>query len=163
MSGRGTPATQILAASGFAHRLHEYVHDPATTSYAYEASEALGVDAARVHKTLVVSVAGDRRSELFVAIVPADATCDLKAFAAVIGVRRVEMADPKVAQRATGYVVGGISPIGQRQQLSTVIDEDAQLWDTVFVSGGRRGLDIELAPLDLATLTRARFAAIAKR
>lgn len=163
MSGKGTPATVVVSAAGIVHRLHEYAHEPTAESYAHEASQALNVEAARVHKTLVIVVRRDPRDDLLVAVVPADATCDLKAVAIAVGARKAEMADQRDAQRSTGYVLGGISPLGQRQPLTTLIDEDAQLFDTIFVSGGRRGLEIELAAEDLATLTKASFAPIAKR
>ncbi len=163
MSGRQTPATAAAAHGGITHKLHEYIHDPAAASYAHEASLALDVDPARVYKTLLVIVKGDPRDELVVAVVPSDSTCDLKVLAVTLGARRAEMAGQRDAQRATGYVLGGISPLGQRQRHRTLIDEDAQLWDTIFVSAGRRGLEIELAPDDLAALTGAMFAPLAKR
>ncbi len=163
MSGKGTPATLAATSAGIAHRLHEYLHDPTAVSYAHEASAALKVEPARVHKTLVLAVKGDPRDELIVAVVPSDASCDLKLVASALGARRAEMADQKDAQRSTGYVLGGISPLGQRQSLRTLIDEDAQLWDTVFVSGGRRGLEIELSPTDLAALTGGVFVPLGKR
>ncbi len=163
MSGKGSPAVEAATAAGIAFRLHEYRHDPNAESYAMEASDALGIDPAQVHKTLILSVHCLPRPELVVAVVPADALCDLKAAAISLGAKHADLAETKDAQRSTGYVVGGISPLGQRQQLRTVIDEDAQLWDTVFVSAGRRGLEIELSPHDLASLTKAMFASITKR
>ncbi len=163
MSGKGTPATAAVTKAAVPHQFHEYTHDPASTSYAHEASLALNIEPGRVHKTLVVSIKGEQRDELVVAVVPSNASCDMKLVASAVGARRAEMADHKDAQRSTGYVLGGISPLGQRQRLRTLIDEDAQLWETVFVSGGRRGLEIELSPADLATLTGATFVAIAKR
>jgi Cys-tRNA(Pro)/Cys-tRNA(Cys) deacylase len=158
MSGKGTPATQVVSTAGIVYRLHEYAHDPSAESYAHEASQALDIEPARVHKTLVIVVKRDPRDELLVAVVPADSTCDLKAVAMAAGARKADLADPRDAQRSTGYVLGGISPLGQRQPLTTFIDEEAQLWDTIYVSGGRRGLEIELRAQDLATLTRGTFA-----
>ena len=138
----GTPATVALTAAGIEHTVHAYAHDPRSTSYGLEAAEALGLDPARVHKTLMASVDG----RLTVAIVPVSGQLDLKALARAVGGSKAVMADPAVAQRVTGYVVGGISPIGQRRPHPTVLDESALAWPTVFVSGGKRGLDLELAP-----------------
>jgi Cys-tRNA(Pro)/Cys-tRNA(Cys) deacylase len=163
MSSKGTLAVEAANAAGVSFRLHEYRHDPDAESYALEASDALGIDPAQVHKTLILMLERVPRPELVVAVVPADSSCDLKAAATALGFKRADMADPKEAQRSSGYVLGGISPLGQRQALRTVIDEDAQLWDTIFVSAGRRGLEIELSPTDLSSLTNAVFASIAKR
>lgn len=149
--GTATPATTALRAAGVAFALHTYEHDPRTKSYGREAAEALGVDADRVFKTLVADVDG----ELCVGVVPVTSELDLKALAAALHGKRARMADAAAAQRATGYVVGGISPLGQKNPHRTVVDETADLWDTVFVSGGRRGLDVELAPDDLVALTGA--------
>ena len=153
-----TPATIALSAAGIAFTEHAYHHDPATTSYGLEAATALGLDPDRVFKTLLAEVDG----KLVVGIVPVTGKLDLKALAAAAGGKRAEMADPALAERKTGYVVGGISPIGQKVALPTVIDETAELWDTVFVSGGRRGFDIELAPADLVRVTSAIVADIAR-
>jgi Cys-tRNA(Pro)/Cys-tRNA(Cys) deacylase len=163
VSGKGTPAIDAVTAAGVWHRIHEYVHDPAVTSYALEAAQALDTDPARIHKTLVLLVDRPTRPELVVAVVPADASCDVKQLAIAVGAKKADLADPTLAQRTTGYVVGGISPLGQRKQLTTVIDEEAQLWDSIFISAGRRGLDLELRAADLALLTNAVFAPIAKR
>ncbi|RUP37141.1 MAG: Cys-tRNA(Pro) deacylase [Gordonia sp. (in: high G+C Gram-positive bacteria)] len=152
----GTPAITALRAAGAAFSVHEYEHDPRAASYGLEAAAALGVDAERVFKTLLADVDG----ELCVGIVPVTESLDLKALAAALGGKKARMADPTVAARATGYVVGGISPIGQKRPHRTVLDETADLWDTVFVSGGRRGLDVELAPADLVALTDATVAEI---
>lgn len=127
--------------------MHEYRHDPAAGSYALEAAEALGLDPARVLKTLVVTPDGDA---LVVCIIPSAATLDLRA----VG-KRAEMAPTARAERVTGYVAGGISPLGQRRQLPTLIDDSALEHETIFVSAGRRGLELELAPVDLVALTRA--------
>jgi Cys-tRNA(Pro)/Cys-tRNA(Cys) deacylase len=146
MAGRETPATRAAKAAGITYTLHEYDHDPRAASYAGEAAAVLGLDPRRVFKTLVVAV-GD---ELAVAIVPAAGQLDLKA----VG-KRAAMADVPRAEKVTGYVAGGISPLGQRKRLPTFLDESAQSHGTVFVSAGRRGLEIELAPGDLAALTGA--------
>lgn len=155
----GTPATRALAEAGVAHVLRTYPHEPRATSYGLEAAQALGVAPARVFKTLLADVDG----ALVVGIVPVDTQLDLKALAAAVGGKRAAMAEVARAERATGYVAGGISPIGQRQAHPTVLDASAREHDTVLVSGGRRGLDVELAPDDLVALTRARLAPIARR
>ncbi|WP_445147637.1 Cys-tRNA(Pro) deacylase [Baekduia sp. Peel2402] len=146
MAGRETPATRAAKAAGITYTLHEYDHDPRAESYAGEAAEALGLDPRRVFKTLVVALGDD----LAVAIVPAVDQLDLKA----VG-KRAAMADTGRAEKVTGYVAGGISPLGQRKRLPTFLDDSASRFDTIFVSAGRRGLEIELAPDDLATLTDA--------
>lgn len=150
-AAQGTPATAALAAAGVPFVLHPYTHDPAAASYGIEAAEVLGIDPSRVFKTLMVEVEG----RLAVGIVPVSGTLDLKAFAAALGAKKAAMADPAAAQRRTGYVLGGISPLGQRLPSPTVLDTSALALDTLLVSGGRRGLDIELAPADLARLTNA--------
>jgi Cys-tRNA(Pro)/Cys-tRNA(Cys) deacylase len=152
----GTPATKVLLAAGVPHTLRSYDHDPATSNYGLEAAAALGVGPERVFKTLLVSAEGS----LAVAVVPVSGSLDLKKCASALGVKRAVMADPKDAERRTGYVLGGISPLGQRQPSPTVVDDSALQFATILVSGGRRGLDIELAPADLVRLTRARTAAI---
>jgi len=154
----GTPATVALARAGVAYTARAYEHDPRAGAYGLEAAEKLGVDPARVFKTLLAHVDG----ELAVGIVPVAMQLDLKALALALGGKRAEMADPALAERKTGYVVGGISPIGQKTPLPTVLDESAILCETVFVSGGRRGLDLELAPDDLLAVTRGRYAPIAR-
>ncbi|CAB4929821.1 unannotated protein [freshwater metagenome] len=146
MAGRETPATTALRRAGVPFELHEYAHDPAADSYALEAVEALGLDPERVLKTLVVR----RDAALAVCVVAAGDTLDLRALG-----KRSAMADPAEAERATGYVTGGISPLGQRRRLPTLVDEHATTFATVYVSGGRRGLEIEIAPDDLVALTRA--------
>ncbi|WP_062464415.1 Cys-tRNA(Pro) deacylase [Demequina soli] len=154
-----TPAVHALNEAGVPHTVHPYDHDPASDlSYGLEAAAALGVDPDQVFKTLCAHVDG----QLAVGIVPVSGMLDLKALAHALGGKRAEMAPPAEAERATGYVVGGISPIGQRRALPTAIDETVELWDTVYVSGGRRGLDIGLAPADLIAVTRAVTAPIAK-
>ena len=156
----GTPATVALTAAGIAHTVHAYPHDPRSTSYGLEAAEALGLDPARVHKTLMASVDG----ALTVAIVPVSGQLDLKALARAVGGSKArDGRSRRVAQRVTGYVVGGISPIGQRRAHPTVLDERALAWPTIFVSGGKRGLDLELAPADLVRITDAVTAPIGRR
>jgi len=154
----GTPATVALAAAGIAFTPHAYEHDAANTNFGLEAASALKLDPEQVFKTLLADVDG----VLTVAIVPVTGKLDLKALAAAVGGKKAEMADPRVAERKTGYVVGGISPIGQKTRHATVLDETAELFDTIFVSGGRRGFDIELAPADLLAITGGQVAAIAR-
>lgn len=153
-----TPALTVLRRAGVPHTVRAYEHDPAARSYGLEAVEALGVEPERVFKTLVAAADG----ALCVAVVPVTATLDLKALAAAVGAKKAVMADPGEAERVTGYVVGGISPLGQRRALTTVLDRSAFTRDTVLVSAGRRGLDVELSPADLAATTRAATAAIAR-
>jgi len=154
----GTPATLALIRAGVAFTPHAYEHDPRASAYGLEAAEKLGLDPDRVFKTLLADVDG----ALAVGIVPVAMQLDLKALAAAVGGKRAEMADPRVAERKTGYVVGGISPIGQKTALPTVLDESAILCETIYVSGGRRGLDLELAPDDLIAVTAGRYAPIAR-
>ncbi|MFE6614837.1 Cys-tRNA(Pro) deacylase [Amycolatopsis sp. NPDC057786] len=156
MAGKGTPATALLAKQKVAHVLHAYDHDPRAESYGLEAVEALGLDPARVFKTLVAEVDG----KLTVGVVPVTGQLDLKALAAAVGGKKAKMADPAAAQRATGYVLGGISPLGHRSRLPVVLDSSAEKFETVHCSAGRRGLEVELAPGDLARLTGAVLAPI---
>jgi Cys-tRNA(Pro)/Cys-tRNA(Cys) deacylase len=158
-SSNGTPATAALAAAGVPFVLHPYAHDPSAASYGTEAAEALRIAPEKVFKTLMVEVEG----RLAVGIVPVSGSLDLKAFAGALGAKKASMADPAAAERRTGYVVGGISPLGQRQSSPTVIDSSALEMATMLVSGGKRGLDIELAPDDLIRLTSAVTAAIGTR
>jgi Cys-tRNA(Pro)/Cys-tRNA(Cys) deacylase len=153
-----TPATTVLARVGARFATHSYDHDPASLSYGLEAAEALGVPAERVFKTLLADVDG----RLIVGVVPVSGQLDLKGLAAAVGGKRAAMAEAVAAERATGYVVGGISPLGQRKRLPTVVDESALAFATVFVSAGRRGLEVELAPGDLVRLTGATTAAIGR-
>ncbi|HSK25453.1 MAG TPA: Cys-tRNA(Pro) deacylase [Jiangellales bacterium] len=154
----GTPATVGLARAGVDHVVHPYDHDPAAPSYGLEAAEVLGVAPERVLKTLVAEVDG----RAVVAVVPVSGSLDLKALAAAVGGKRAVLADPAAAERLTGYVVGGISPLGQRTRLATVVDDSALGHATVFVSAGRRGLDVELSPDDLVRLTGAGTARIGR-
>lgn len=156
--GGGTPATVALTAAGIDFTLHAYDHDPRAASYGLEAAEALGVEPGRVLKTLLASLDG----ALVVGIVPVDGQLDLKALARALGGSKAVMADVAAAERATGYVAGGISPIGQRKAHPTVVDVSATAWPTVFVSGGRRGLDVELSPADLVAVTAATTAPIGR-
>ena len=154
----GTPATVALTTAGIAYTMHAYEHDPASASYGEEAATALGVSPDRVFKTLVADVDG----ELTVAVVPVAGSLDLKALAAAVGGKRATMADPAAAERTTGYVRGGISPLGQRKRLRTVLDSSAEAHPAICVSAGRRGLEVELAPADLAALTTAVIAPIGR-
>jgi Cys-tRNA(Pro)/Cys-tRNA(Cys) deacylase len=157
VAGRGTPATALLARQGVPHTLHPYEHDPRATSYGQEAATALGVAPARLFKTLVATVDG----ALAVGVVPVTRSLDLKALAAALGGKRAAMAEPAAAARATGYVTGGISPLGMKSRLRVALDASAAGWPTVYVSAGRRGLQVELAPADLVRLTAATLAPIA--
>ncbi len=159
MAGRGTPATDLLARQGIPHTVHSYEHDPRQKgSYGVEASEALGVPPGRVLKTLIADVDGT----LTVGVVPVAAQLDLKALAAAVGGKKAAMADVAAAERATSYVAGGISPLGQRRRLRVVIDSVALEFPTVFCSAGRRGLEIELTPGDLVRTTNATIAPISR-
>jgi Cys-tRNA(Pro)/Cys-tRNA(Cys) deacylase len=153
-----TPAVAAVVRAGVAHTVHEVGHDPTVTAYGKEAAGALGVEPGRVFKTLVASVDG----KLVVAVVPVTGELSLKALAAAVGAKTAEMAEAATAERATGYVVGGISPIGQKRHLPTLVDVSAARWGTIFVSGGRRGLELELVPSDLVRLTNGRLASIGK-
>ncbi|MCL7423753.1 Cys-tRNA(Pro) deacylase [Streptomyces sp. YS415] len=154
----GTPATVTLTAAGVAFTTHAYEHDPSHPSYGEEAAQAMGVSPDRVFKTLVAEVDG----RLTVAVVPVAGQLDLKALAAAVGGKKAAMADPALAERTTGYVRGGISPLGQRKKLPTVLDASASGHATICVSAGRRGLEIELSPADLAALTEATLAPIGR-
>lgn len=156
--GAGTPATVAAAKAGIEYTLHAYEADPNAESYGAAAADALGVPHGRLFKTLLADVDG----RLTVGIVPVSSSLDLKALAAAAGGKKARMADARDAERATGYVVGGISPLGQRRTLPAVIDESVSALATVYVSAGRRGLQIELVPADLVRLTGARLAAIAR-
>jgi Cys-tRNA(Pro)/Cys-tRNA(Cys) deacylase len=153
-----TPAVTLLERSGIRYVLHPYDHNPATRSYGLEAVGALSVPPDRVFKTLLADVDG----ELVVAVVPVCGSLELKALASAHGGKRAGMAPSAAAERATGYVVGGISPLGQRRRLPTVVDISAMDCETIYVSAGRRGLDVELAPADLIRLTAAKTARIAR-
>lgn len=154
-----TPAINLLKKHGIAHSVLSYHHDANAGSYGSEAAEKLGLDATTVFKTLLAST---ERHELLVAIVPVAGTLDLKALADAAGCRKCEMAAVDAAQRATGYLVGGISPLGQKKKLRTFIDASAQALPAMHVSAGRRGLEVALAPADLIALTDASMACIGR-
>lgn len=153
----GTPATALLAKLGIAYRTFSYVHDPSAEHYGMEAAEKLSADPDRVFKTLMVDVG----SQLAVAVIPVSRTLNLKAMGAACGSKRAVMADRAAAERRTGYVVGGISPLGQRHRSPLVLDESALAYEAILISGGRRGLEIELAPADLLAATGGTTAALA--
>jgi len=153
----GTPATVMLDRASVPYRTHPYRHDSRAESYGAEAAEQLGVDPRQIFKTLIASVDGT----LVCAVVPVAARLDLKALAAAAGGRRAELADPAKAQRTTGYVLGGISPLGHRSRIPVLVDESATGFDQVYVSAGKRGLQLELAPSDLIRVAQASTAAIA--
>ncbi|WP_040781813.1 Cys-tRNA(Pro) deacylase [Nocardia pneumoniae] len=156
MAAGSTPAIRALTRAEVAHRVHAYKHDPRADSYGTEAVDALGTElgvvAEQIFKTLVIELS---TGALAVAVLPVPHTLSLKAAAAALGASKASMADKTRAEKTTGYVLGGISPLGQRKQLPTVIDDSALSWDRVLCSAGRRGLEIELAPADLIRLTSA--------
>ena len=152
----GTPATVALDRAGAAYTLHPYAHDPQNSHFGEEAAVALGVAPNRLFKTLVADLGG----ELVVAVVPVARQLDLKALAAAAGAKRAALADPAAAARTTGYVLGGISPLGQRTRLRTFLDASAEEFPTIFVSAGKRGLQVELAPSDLVRVTGAELAVL---
>ncbi|XGA79255.1 Cys-tRNA(Pro) deacylase [Halomonas sp. CH40] len=153
-----TPALEQARTAGIACTLHEYLHDPGAASYGLEAAEKLGLPPEQVFKTLIVKLDG---KQLAVGILPVTQQLSLKQIAKAAGAKKAVMADPAEVERVTGYVLGGVSPLGQKKRLATFIDETAQQHATIHVSAGRRGLEIELAPGDLAALTDARFVPLA--
>lgn len=152
-----TPAIKVTEKAGVDHRIHEYSHDSGSAAWGTEAAEKLGLDPQRVFKTLVLAVDGQ---SLVVAVVPVASMLSMKQLAKAAGGKKAVMADRQEVQRATGYVLGGVSPLGQKRQLKTFVDESARLFPSIFVSGGRRGLEIELAPQDLVRLTTGRFVSL---
>jgi Cys-tRNA(Pro)/Cys-tRNA(Cys) deacylase len=157
MARGGTPAIVALDAAGVTYRVHEFDAEPTKHGFGQAAAEALGVELERVFKTLIATVDDHQH---VVAIVPVSGQLSLKELAAAVHAKRAEMCPPETAERLTGYVVGGISPFGQKRALPVVIDETCVLFDTIFVSGGRRGLDIEIAPDDLVAVLHAATAPI---
>lgn len=161
MAGKGTPAVSALVAAGVDHRLHEYEPAGGDVGYGVDAAAQLGLDVEQVFKTLVLDRDGDER-RMAVVVAPVTGEVDLRAAAGALGAKKAALADQARAERTTGYVAGGISPFGQRKRLPTVLDETAELFDTIFVSGGRRGLEIEVAPADLVHLLDAVVADVAR-
>lgn len=153
-----TPAVKLLDKLKITYQLHQYHHDESASSYGLEAAEKLSVDSRQIFKTLVVET---EAHALAVGIVPVEMQLNLKAMAKALGCKKLTMADPKKVQSTTGYVLGGVSPLGQKRRLKTVIDDGAQKFSSMFISGGKRGLEIELAPADLAKVLGANFVAIA--
>lgn len=156
-----TPAINAAKKAGVTYKVHEYQHDPNAESYGGEAADALGIDPGQVFKTLLVALNGDNK-KLAVAVVPVSGQLDLKAMAAALKVKKVAMANPQDAERATGYIVGGISPLGQKKRLPMVLDSSSESFATIYMSAGRRGLEIELAPADLMQLTGATSAVVGR-
>lgn len=156
-----TPAVNCAKKAKISYQLHSYQHDPNSASYGEEAAEALGIDPQQVFKTLLVSLNGNPK-QLAVGVVPVSGSLDLKAISAILKAKKVAMADPTEAQRATGYLVGGISPLGQKKRLPLVLDRSAEQLDSLFVSAGKRGLEIELAPADLLKLTGGQYGNIGR-
>ncbi|MGB3224305.1 MAG: Cys-tRNA(Pro) deacylase [Desulforhopalus sp.] len=152
-----TPAINAAKKKKIAYKIHQYTHDPANESYGKEAAEKLGIEESRVYKTLVVQL---DNGNLTVAVIPVSSMLSMKHIAKAIGAKKAAMADKELVERTTGYVVGGVSPLGQKKRLATIIDSSAEDFPTIFVSAGRRGLDLELNPADLAALTSAIFAEI---
>jgi Cys-tRNA(Pro)/Cys-tRNA(Cys) deacylase len=152
-----TPAIALLEKSGISHQIHEYKHDGKPSSYGLEAAQKLGIEASRVFKTLVVQL---DNNQLAVAILPVDRLLNMKQAAKALGAKKAEMAEAAKVQRVTGYVLGGVSPLGQKKSLTTVIDQSAQDHSSIYVSAGRRGLEIELSAQALLTLSNGQFAAL---
>lgn len=152
-----TPAINLARKQKIEHRVHEYSHDAASESYGLEAAEKLDIPPAQVFKTLVVKLDG---RELAVGVVPVSAMLNMKLIAKAAGAKKASMAEPQEVERSTGYVLGGVSPLGQKKRLKTIVDQSAESFPTIYVSAGRRGLEIELAPRQLTALTSGKFAAL---
>ena len=152
-----TPGIKVAQKANIQHQIHQYSHEASAESYGLEAVEKLGLDEARVFKTLVVSL---DNHQLVVGVLPVSCKLSMKLLAKAFNGKKANMAVPKEVERATGYVLGGVSPLGQKKRLKTVIDASAKEFETIYVSAGRRGLEIELKPADLAKLVNARFADI---
>ena len=158
----GTPATALLDAAKLPYALHRYQHSASASSFGVEASTALGVPAERVFKTLMVALTTTAGVILVAAVVPVSGSLDLKLLATAMAAKKAEMADPQLAQRRTGYVLGGISPLGSKLSNPTVLDESALGFESIYFSAGKRGVEIELAPTILVELTQATVAAISR-
>tara|TARA_R110002095_G_scaffold189162_5_gene166622 strand:- start:1071 stop:1547 length:477 start_codon:yes stop_codon:yes gene_type:complete len=156
-----TPAVNCVKKAKISYQIHSYQHDPGTQSYGSEAADALGVDPSRVFKTLLVSLDGNPK-QLAVGVVPVSCSLDLKAMGALLGCKKATMADPQEAQRSSGYLLGGISPLGQKKQLPLILDRRARDLTTLYVSGGKRGLEIELSPADLLRLSAGQYGEIGR-
>lgn len=152
-----TPAINLVKKKKVVHKVHEYKHDASNQHYGQEAAQVLGQDPKQVFKTLLVSLNGEEKT-LAVTIIPVDQQLNLKLAAKALGVKKAEMAKPEIAEKVTGYVVGGISPLGQKKRLPTLIHESAKTFDAIYVSAGKRGLELEMAAQDIATLTSGKFA-----
>lgn len=156
-----TPAINCAKRAKIVYRIHSYTHQPGTQSYGEEAADALGISSQQVFKTLLVSLDGNPK-QLAVGVVPVSGSLDLKAMGSLLGSKKVAMADPLEAQRASGYLLGGISPLGQKKRLPLILDQSAQALSTLFVSAGKRGLEIELSPADLLRLTAGQYGDIGR-
>jgi len=154
-----TPAINVLKKDKVDYKLHEYIHNPQTQSYGLEAANKMGVEESRVFKTVVVKA---DNGLLVVAVVPVSSMLSMKLLAKSIGVKKASMADPLEVERSTGYILGGVSPLGQKKRVKTIIDYSAESFSTIYISAGRRGLEIELNPNDLKNLTGAKFVDISQ-
>jgi Cys-tRNA(Pro)/Cys-tRNA(Cys) deacylase len=152
-----TPAVNAAIKANIEYTVHEYQHDPSAESYGLEAADKLGITRERVFKTLVVSLVD---KELVVGVIPVSSKLNMKLIAKALGAKKAGMAEAVEVERSTGYVLGGVSPIGQKKRLRTIVDSSAEQYPTIFVSAGRRGLEIELNPSDLISLTKGNFATI---
>ena len=154
-----TPGINLVKKKKILHKVHEYSHDPSVESYGVEAADKLGVSQGRVFKTLVVSL---NTKELVVGVIPVSSMLSMKLIAKAAGAKKAEMASQSEVERSTGYVLGGVSPLGQKKRLNTIIDNSAELYETIYISAGRRGLEIELSPNDLRRLVGGIFAEISQ-